>query len=117
MMKNRILITGGMGFIGSYLAEEFLRTDPTCEALCLVDVGEGIPFRTSGLGAEPRVLTRVCDIGDRASFSQLLNEFQPTHVIHAAALLGVQNVVRGPRHTLESNFLGTLNVLQSIVQE
>jgi len=90
MIKNkRILITGGRGFIGSALAK---RLAPNNDVVCFdLALGRDILNRE-------QLLVFVAD-------SQI--------IIHTAAMLGVYDIHQDTIRTLETNYTGTANVLQS----
>ncbi|MEI7493893.1 MAG: NAD-dependent epimerase/dehydratase family protein [Alphaproteobacteria bacterium] len=111
MLKNkRIFITGGAGFIGSLLAKN-LCTDN--QILIYDNFGRNaLQFR--GLDKHPNIQLEVGDILDFEQLNQSLSKFCPTHVVHCAAIAGINTVIENPTKTLRVNILGTANLLDTI---
>src|SRR5579864_8148036 len=106
---HRILLTGGAGFIASHLADALVQENE----LVLFDTAfEGRPIHYSGLLSHKNVRTIAGDILD----SQLVRRAVEgcDTVVHMAAIVGVKKVHEHPKLTLETNFLGTRNVLEAI---
>jgi nucleoside-diphosphate-sugar epimerase len=106
---HRILVTGGSGFIASHLVEALVDDNQ----LVLFDVG----FRDSPLAGTPLLGHRNVQTvtGDVMNADQLRAAADGCDVVvHAAAMVGVRNVIRHPRKTIEINFMGTRNVLEAI---
>jgi UDP-glucose 4-epimerase len=100
----KVLITGGAGFIGSHLAE-YLR--PRAEVRILDDLrtGDRRRLRQDDINFVP---ASVLDIGAlREAVSGV------DFVFHLAAMAGVQESMEHPQACVETNVLGTLNVLQA----
>lgn len=106
---KKILITGGGGFIGTHLAERFAGK----YELCLFD-----NFRRNSLEHAPHLLStagvemRRGDILDPESIKEALQGVDC--VLHLAAIAGVSSYYNEPLKTLETNILGTINVLKSM---
>jgi GDP-4-dehydro-6-deoxy-D-mannose reductase len=56
------------------------------------------------------------DIRDKAGLLACLRAFQPSAVLHLAALSFVPNSFRSPEETFEVNFLGTLRLLEALAE-
>lgn len=94
----RVLVTGGGGFIGSYV----------CEALWERDIEPIVFDRRTGQHLWAQELG---DVRDYTSVSEAV--YHSDGVIHLAAILGTQETVADPRPAAETNILGSLNVDQA----
>lgn len=107
--KQRILVTGGGGFVAPYVFAA-LRTT-------LADVDLVTTVRaTSEAGAVPSdVARRVMDITDAAATATVIADFQPTHVIHLAGIAAPTKAGADPDLAWRVNLGGTLNVARAIL--
>ena len=94
----KILITGGTGFIGSHLTQ-FLKKD---NDITIYDVKKPI---------EKDVKFILGDILDEQKILQSFQDFDA--IIHLAATVGVENTETNPVLTLNTNILGTKNILEA----
>ncbi len=117
---ERVLLTGGAGFIGSHLTERLLR-----DGLDVVVVDNMDPYydlrlkrknleaveqaaRTEGAGAYTYV---DADVTDLPALRSVVEEHRPQAVFHEAAQAGVRASVDDPYKPNRVNVVGTLNVL------
>ncbi len=106
---KRIFITGGAGFIGSNLA----RLLAGGNAVATFDNYSRDAARFI-LGEDAgRITTFRGDVMDADAMLRAVQEFRPTHIVHCAAVAGIDTVRRKPVSTLEINTLGTINLLRA----
>lgn len=99
----RALITGGCGFIGSYLAEALLARG---DAVTVVDdLSTGRFENIQPLVGRPRFSFAIETIANETVMDRLASECDI--IYHLAAAVGVELVVRDPVHVLETNVQGT----------
>ncbi len=110
IQDKRILITGGTGFIGSAAAARLAGNGN--ELILLDQKVQGTPAAYRGLLEEEGVTYVEGDICDAGSVQAACRDVDI--VIHAAAIVGVHNVLRQARRTIEINFTGTQNLLQAV---
>jgi UDP-glucose 4-epimerase len=107
----RILVTGADGFIGSHLTEALIGAGAEVTALCLYNSFDSYGW----LDEVPpsRHLQRVRgDVRD-AGFVRTLVAGHDV-VFHLAALIAIPYSYRAPHSYVETNVLGTLNVLEAV---
>jgi len=110
MLKGkRIFITGGAGFIGSTAAGLLIEDNQVMLYDNLKRNSlEGRSFRDhANLGLVHG------DVLDYDLMARTIADFNPTHIVHCAAIAGIDTVIKSPISTLEVNMLGTANLLRA----
>jgi UDP-glucose 4-epimerase len=104
---RKILITGGAGFIGSTLAGRL------CEhnQVVLFDNLARNTLQHTRLEGHRNVSFVRGDVLDYAAVSSAMAGAEL--VVHAAAIAGIDTVIRSPVTTMEVNMIGTANVLRA----
>jgi UDP-glucose 4-epimerase len=102
------LVTGGAGFIGSYLAEALLERG--WEVYALDDLSTGSAENVAHLRSLPDFHLTVESVLSPSVVSELVHKSDV--VFHLAAAVGVRLIVERPGHTLLTNVRGTENVLE-----
>ena len=108
-MVERILITGGAGFIGSHLAEQLL--DFGKEVAILDNLSTGRFENIEHLVGRPGFSFAIASITDTPVLDRLASESQT--IVHLAAAVGVKLVVEQPVQTIETNIMGAEAVLKA----
>jgi len=112
-----ILVTGGSGFIGSHFIEEFLkRSDIT--KLYNLDANTYVANKTLPFDKDSRYQKLTIDIA-AANFVSYKNYFESLnldYVVHFAAESHVDNSISGPKKFIDTNIIGTFNLLESFKQ-
>jgi nucleoside-diphosphate-sugar epimerase len=103
---QRILLTGGAGFIGTALVRRL------CEAnQCVVfDILRRNALKPAGLDKHPNVTLIQGDVRDEAALSAAMDGCD--HVVHLASIAGVDTVLANPVPTMEIALEGTINALR-----
>jgi UDP-glucose 4-epimerase len=105
-----VLITGGMGFIGSNLARRLLSEGAEVVVADCADPGLGAnPFNLEG--CHDRIRLIQCDVRDRAAIVDLVRGRQ--FVFHLAGVSDHHSVMNDPFTDLDINLLGTAAVLEA----
>lgn len=113
--RQRVLLTGGAGFIGSHLAEALLRRGAQLTIVDNFDSFYDCALKKANLEAIGRVANyefHALDIRDMAQLSQIMASHRPEVVIHLAACVGVRPSLVQPRLYEQVNVAGTLNLLE-----
>ncbi|CAN2225870.1 WcaG Nucleoside-diphosphate-sugar epimerases [Candidatus Nanopelagicaceae bacterium] len=105
----RILVTGGLGFIGSHLTERLLLEGH--EVTILDDSSTGNLSNLDTIKDHKSLAVANGTVLDSALVDSLVK--RSDYVFHLAAAVGVFNIVNNPLKSLLTNIRGTENVLES----
>ena len=107
------IVTGGAGFIGSNFARLALkRTEAQIVVLDKLTYAGNL--RTvEDLGGQPRFQFVHGDICDRSMVREIIEEHNPTAILNFAAESHVDRSIDGPRAFIESNTVGTFELLEA----
>ena len=111
----RILVTGAAGFIGSFVAARFL--DRGDEVVGLDNLNDYYDVnlkmaRLARLQRFPQYRFERLDLADRVNIAALFAREHFDRVVHLGAQAGVRYSLRDPHSYINSNVVGTLNVLE-----
>jgi CDP-glucose 4,6-dehydratase len=105
-----VLVTGGQGFVGSWLAERLL-AEGARVVVPRRDVHPDSRFAQEGI--EERCHVVQADLGDYDALLRVINEHEVAAVFHLAAQTIVGTANRSPLSTFEANVRGTYNLLEA----
>ena len=103
----KILITGGAGFIGSHLADAYLKRGD--EVYVIDDLSTGRIENIQHLKGQPRFHYTIDTVHNHPLTAELVDQCDV--VFHLAAAVGVKLIVESPVRTIETNVRGTEVVL------
>jgi CDP-glucose 4,6-dehydratase len=109
---KKVLVTGHTGFKGSWLTAWLLRLGSS-----VIGFSDRIPtapahFNAANMGE--RISHHIGDIRNLATVAQLIKDEQPDFVFHLAAQALVRKSYREPYETIETNVMGTANILEGL---
>lgn len=108
-----ILITGGMGFIGSNLVKHMVKKYPNYNIINYDKMSYASnPSYLNDIINAPNYNYIYGDICDFDGVNLVFDKYQITHVIHLAAESHVDNSILNPTLFAETNVMGTLNLLE-----
>ncbi len=106
MRKEKILITGGLGFVGSNLTNFFSELNE----VLILDIENSNPYQ---IKTSPNVEIENIDIRSE-KISKIISLFKPTSIIHCAAQTSVIDSIKDPEKTKSINIEGTNNLVSEI---
>lgn len=109
---RRVLVTGQTGFKGAWLSLWLNQLGAHVTGYALAPATSPNLFEASRL--EELIDDRRGDIRDRNSMQSLIEETQPEIVFHLAAQALVRESYTDPVGTLETNIMGTVNLLDAL---
>lgn len=110
---NRVIVTGGAGFIGSALVR-FLVAQPGIRVLNLDKLTyAGNLESLASVAHLPNYEFVRADIADRAAIDAVFARFQPTDVMHLAAESHVDRSITGAGDFIQTNIVGTFTLLEA----
>ena len=109
---QRVILTGGSGFIGSNVAKHFVN-DLNIEVLNIDKLTyAGNEFSNNSLKENQKYNFLQLDICNYEHLQKAFLSFKPTQVLHLAAESHVDRSIDGPKEFIETNIVGTFNLLE-----
>jgi nucleoside-diphosphate-sugar epimerase len=109
LQGKRIFITGGAGFIATTLGRRLVDENE----IVAVDNLHRDALSGTDLGEHPNFTLHQVDVLDAEAVTELAKG--ATHIVHCAAIAGVDTVLESPVRTMRVNVIGTYNVLEAAV--
>jgi len=110
--KMHYLITGHTGFKGSWLVLMLNQLGHEVSGISLEPVKKSL-FKTAKI-SKKMSFDEICDIRDVKKLNKKIQKISPDVVIHLAAQPLVRKSYADPRETIETNAIGTFNVLEAV---
>ncbi len=105
-MTERILVTGGAGFIGSHIVDTFVTAGHRVAVVDNLSTGKR-------QNLNPAAVFYQVDIRDAAAVAEVFAAERPAVVCHQAALAEVRGSLADPAGYAQVNVVGTLNLLEA----
>ena len=109
----KVLITGITGFVGSHMADYLLKNVPDVKIFGMRRWRSRFE-NVSHLYQLDNVTFLEGDLSDRSSISKILYEVRPDVVYHFAAQSFPESSFKTPTYTLNTNVIGTTNLLEEL---
>lgn len=116
MTQRRVLVTGTAGFIGYHLAQLLLREGFVVHGfdgmtdyydVSLKEKRHQMLMQNEGFTAT------IGQLEDDALIDKMMDYFQPDVIVHLAAQAGVRYSLENPRSYINSNVVGTFNIMEA----
>jgi GDP-4-dehydro-6-deoxy-D-mannose reductase len=105
---ERILLTGGSGFVGRHLAVALVEAFPDARRVSAQRPGDG--------DAPPAFSTAALDLLDETALDRLIADLRPDLVVHLAGQASVGKSAGAPEQTWRVNFHGAFSLAASIAR-
>ena len=114
--NQKVLLTGGAGFIGSHVGECLLKNG--YQVLCIDNFNDYYDpaMKRRNIADQidnPRYLLADADIRDKELMKNIIDDGQPAAIIHLAARAGVRPSIEQVELYQSTNISGTLNILEA----
>lgn len=111
-MPKTLFVTGGAGFIGSALVRLLInQTDYTVVNIDKLTYAGNLESLKS-VNDNQRYIFEQIDICDNEKITNAFNKYKPTGILHLAAESHVDRSIVGPGEFIETNIVGTFNLLE-----
>lgn len=113
---NRMIVTGGAGFIGCNFVRHVLAAQDAedCEVLVFDKLTyAGSLESLQGVSDHPNYRFLQADITDRDAVRRAFQDFRPTTVVNFAAESHVDRSIDGPGEFIHTNIVGTFELLEA----
>ncbi|TSC87187.1 MAG: dTDP-glucose 4,6-dehydratase [Parcubacteria group bacterium Gr01-1014_8] len=108
---KRILVTGGAGFIGSNYLNWAVRKYPKYFFINVDALTYAGRIKNVQVESESNYTFEKADIRDLKTMERIFKKYRPTHIIHFAAESHVDVSISNPDIFIETNVIGTHNLL------
>ena len=117
-MNKRVLITGITGQVGSQMAD-YLIAETDWEIFGMMrwlEPMNNIQHLTERININDRISLYYADLNDYSSMSRMFFKIKPDYIFHLAAQSFPKTSFDSPIETLQTNIIGTANLLEVIRQ-
>ncbi|MBC7926148.1 MAG: NAD-dependent epimerase/dehydratase family protein [Bryobacteraceae bacterium] len=116
LSDRKFAVTGGTGFIGQHLIHRLASLGLETLSISRSAVSSEKPDRGLPLGNHRGVQALSCDVRDAEKLSGALSAFRPDVVFHLAAHPDGPECTTQARCCIETNLIGSVNVLEAAVR-
>ena len=108
---QKVLVTGGLGFIGSNLVKLLL--DKKYNVINIDKISYSSNFyNTKDFSRSKKYKFIKCDLKNQKKIEKILNKFKPNCIFNLAAETHVDRSIDSPKNFIDSNILGTFSLLE-----
>ena len=107
----KVLVTGGLGFIGSNLINLLLSKKYKVLNIDKVSYASNF-YNTVKFKNNKNYKFVKCDLNNIKNLEKIINKFKPEAIFNVAAETHVDRSIDGPKNFIFSNIIGTFNILE-----
>jgi dTDP-glucose 4,6-dehydratase len=110
-IMKKIIITGGLGFIGSNLIELLLKKNYSIINIDKITYSSNI-YNTLEFLKNSHYKFIKCDLNNKSKLNEIIFKYNPVCIFNLAAETHVDRSIDGPESFIKSNILGVFNLLE-----
>jgi dTDP-glucose 4,6-dehydratase len=110
-MKKKIIVTGGLGFIGSNLIEMLIKKQ--FYVINIDNVSYSSNFYNVKMYSNKNYKFIKCDINNKNQLINIFNKYKPVGIFNLAAETHVDRSIDNPKVFIDSNIYGIFNLLEA----
>ena len=112
-MKKNLIITGGLGFIGSNLIKFLLKKNYSIINIDKISYSSN-PYNLKDIKKDKNYKFIKCDIKNKNKFYNILIKYKPKAIFNLAAETHVDRSIDSVNPFIESNIVGVFNLLEAL---
>ena len=109
---KKIIVTGGLGFIGSNLIKLLIRKNYFVINIDKINYASNF-YNTKDFSRKKNYKFVKLDINNKSKFKKILNFYKPVAIFNLAAETHVDRSIDNPTEFIRSNIFGVFNLLES----
>ena len=110
---KKIIVTGGLGFIGSNLIELLIKKNYKVLNIDKVTYASNF-YNTRDYKKNRNYKFIKCDLNNKNKLKKIIDSYKPDGIFNIAAETHVDRSIDGPKNFIYSNILGVFNILEII---
>jgi len=112
---RKVIVTGGSGFIGSNLVKYLIKKNFFVINIDSLSYSAN-PYNTKNLQKNKNYIFFNINLKSKNKIIRILNKYKPEGIFNLAAETHVDRSIDNPDNFLQSNILGTFNLLEAILE-
>ena len=113
MKKKKVILTGGLGFIGSNLAEVLIKKNFYVINLDKISYSSNF-YNVKDFKKNKNYKFIKCDINNKSKIYKILNKEKPLALFNLAAETHVDRSIESPFSFIKNNIVGVFNLLEAV---